>query len=928
MPAKIFCLIYALLVISIPAYAGPGNIAPLAQVKASTEFNDDYAAFNVIDKMIRIPDQGEWACKGSTAFWGYIRYPWIRLTWPDEQTISRVVVYDRPTEQEHTAGGILVFSDGSKERVLTIPNDGSPKAITFQPKKVTWVEFKVTDGMGRNLGLSEIEVYPHDGGESDFVSWVDPTIETTRGRWFFCTPGSRPFGMISAAPYTRNKNQWGGGYNYNSMEILGFSQIHAWIMSGINLMPVTGNVDPTRGEQGWKSKFSHDSEIIQPGYHRLFLDRYRCWVEMTCTDRVSLYRMTYTKDGLADILLSLGGWLGSVSQVGANVKKAGDSRIEGSVSMTNRLWGGPELTTVFFVMEFDQPFKKLDGWKGLKRLKDISALSMPIAAGRTKNNPEYLFKTLPEEQVGISAAYDIKAGQQLQVKIAISYTSVENARRNLRQECASWDFDQIRQSAQNQWNQWLGRISVKGGSHQQKVKFYTDLWHTLLGRHKINDISGDYPVYMDPKPSRRSPARLKIKRVPLNSEGCPAFSMYNFDALWLTMWNLNVLWGLGWPEMLDDFSACLVQYADNGGLLPRGPSGGGYTYIMAGCPATSLITCAYQKKLLTKIDPEYAYETMKRNHLPGGMMGVNDFYIENGWSPERPGETIQWAFEDWALAQMASKMGKTTDAKYFLKRSSGWSAHFNPETGLIMSKRKDGTWGNTNPLSGKGWVEANAWQGTFSVSHDIARLAELMGGADTLCEKLNYAFEQSQSTDFVFGYGSGYVSYANQPGCSNAHVFNHAGKPWLSQYWVRQVNEQAYGGTSPDLGYGGHDEDQGQMGGISALMSLGLFSLRGTCSVEPIYEITSPVFDEISIRLDSNYYPGRTFVIKTYDNSKNNCYIRKAKLNGKSLENCWFYHKDFAAGGILELWLGPEPNPHWGRGPLLSNESKIEVSSQ
>ena len=162
---------------------------------------------------------------------------------------------------------------------------------------------------------------------------------------------------------------------------------------------------------------------------------------------------------------------------------------------------------------------------------------------------------------------------------------------------------------------------------------------------------------------------------------------------------------------------------------------------------------------------------------------------------------------------------------------------------------------------------------------------------------------------------AGYVSYANQPGCSGAHVFNHVGHPWLSQYWVRRVNEQAYGGTTPDVGYGGHDEDQGQMGAISALMSLGLFSVRGTCSPDPIYEITSPVFDEVRIRLDDRYYPGGEFTIETQDNSRENLYIQRAALNGRPLETCWFHHRDFAAGGRLELWLGPKPNEKWGKSP-------------
>ena len=155
--------------------------------------------------------------------------------------------------------------------------------------------------------------------------------------------------------------------------------------------------------------------------------------------------------------------------------------------------------------------------------------------------------------------------------------------------------------------------------------------------------------------------------------------------------------------------------------------------------------------------------------------------------------TIQWAFEDWALAEMAAKMGKRKDYIYFHKRSTGWTESFNKQVNLILPRRKDGSWLHTDPLNGAGYVEANAWQATFGLSHDIPKLAELMGGSDSLCYMLNNAFEQSRSTDFVYGYGGGYVSYANQPGCSNAHVFTHAGKPWLTQYWVRRVKEQSYG---------------------------------------------------------------------------------------------------------------------------------------
>lgn len=295
-------------------------------------------------------------------------------------------------------------------------------------------------------------------------------------------------------------------------------------------------------------------------------------------------------------------------------------------------------------------------------------------------------------------------------------------------------------------------------------------------------------------------------------------------------------------------------------------------------------------------------------------MGIDEYYINNGYHPGNAGITLEANFQDWALSQMAKGLKKKKDESYFSKRSAGWRNIYNDQQKLIFPKDKNGQWLHSDPLSGRGWVEANSWQATWSVSHDIAGLAELMGGNDSLCSKLNFAFEKAAPQDFVFGYGGGYVSYANQPGCSNAHVFNYAGKPWLSQYWVRRVDEQAYGAITPDKGYGGHDEDQGQMGGVSALMSVGLFSLTGTASLNPVYDITSPVFDEITISLENKYYRGDKFVIKTYDNSDENCYIQKASLNGKPLNQFWFYHSDFIKGGLLELWLGSEPNKNWGVG--------------
>jgi predicted alpha-1,2-mannosidase len=895
------------------------NIAPEASISVSSELAGKPAS-NIVDGIIRIDGIGEWVSNGDYKVWGFYELPWIKLEWATVQSIDKIILFDRPSYLTQIGSGSLVFSDGSKIHVSAISNDGSPKMVSFPTKEVTWVRFDVTDGEGLGMGLSEIEVFAARGAYDNVLSWVDPFIESAKGRYFFFTPVARPMGMTAAAPITRNKNQYGGGYNYNSTDILGFEQIHGWSLSGLQVMPTTGKIDPTKGSEGWKSSFSHDDEIAMPGYQRLYLKDHNLWVDYTSTVRTNIYRFKFTEKGESNILTNLGGYLGNSTMINANVKKISNTEFAGSFDSSGRFWGGPENVKIFFTVQFNKPFKTFDGWNEKEVLTNITELK---GTSEMTRRDSVVFPSITQSYwnapiTGVSANYNVEAGEEIQMKISISYTSIENARNNMNSEAPHWDFEEYKKQSLAIWNKELGKIKVKGGTYNQKVKFYTDLWHVLLGRRILNDVSGDYPDYTQgERYANFTKAKLKVRKLPLDTSGKAVFNMYNFDALWLTQWNLNILWGLAWPEILDDFSASLVQYADNGGLLPRGGIAGGYSYIMTGCPASNMLVSTYMKDLMKKTSPERAFKAMKHNHMPGGMMGDTpeelSFYIENGWCPNNAGKTIEWSFQDWSLAQMASKMGKQEDYRYFLNRSEGWKNLFNPSQNLIFTKDTLGQWTHEDPLSNSGWIEANAWQGTWSISHGISELSKMMGGNEILASKLNYAFEQAEPEDFVFGYGSGYVSYANQPGCSNAHVFNHVGKPWLSQYWVRKVNQQAYGGVTVDSGYGGHDEDQGQMGGVSALMSLGIFSLKGTNSIEPRYELTSPIFDEITIALNNKYYTGKEFKITTVNNSFENIYIQNVQLNNVSLNTFWFLHKDFQKGGQLNIELGPKPNLNWGK---------------
>lgn len=899
MPLKACMLIAFLFLSGQTIFSRPLSIATKAKVISSSELNEKHSSNNLIDGIIAVKGQGNWLAKGKDA--------WVELSWEKPQLTNKVVIYNFPAEKGRILKGELEFSDGSTIEII-MPEDGSAKAFEFEEKETKSVKFIAREVIGDFAGLSEIEVFPSANQYSEAIEWVDPYIETNRGRFFLFITGQRPYGLVSAAPMTKNWNNGGGGYAYFSDEVLGFPQLHLWTISGLNFMPTVGGVDPTKGEQAWKSKFKHDDEIVQPGYHRMFLPDSKVWVEQTATERVSFYRFKWTEDTEAQLLMSLYGLVGNSRMTNADVKKISDQEYEGSVSSVDRAYNvGPKDVKIYFVVQMDKKWDSLGGWKATENFKNIS--------------------TLKGDSAGVSSVYNVKAGDEVQMKIAVSYTSIENARANLNAECTSWDFDKVTQDTRDIWNEWLTKIDVEGGSIAQRIKFYTDLWHVLLGRHRINDVNGDYPDRTTGEKTNTgnltdgfiTDANFLVKNPGLDENGNVKHNMYNSDAFWLTQWNLNVLWGLAWPEIQDDMAASMVAYSNNGGLLPRGPSGGGYSFIMTGCPSTNLIVSTFMKGILTKADHENAFQQIKQNHFPGGMMGGGkffahdlEFYDKNGWWPNNAGINIEAAFQDWGAAQMAKKMGKTEDYHYFINRSDSWKKCFNPEHKLLFPVDPKGEFVHNDPLRGWGYVEANAWQATWGVSHGIKSLAELMGGNDVLTEKLNYAFEQGAESDFVYSYSSGYVSYANQPGCSNAHVFSYANAPWMTQYWVRRVNEQAYGGITPDLGWGGHDEDQGQMGGVSALMSIGLFNIVGTESPKPYYEITAPVFDKVTIKLDNNYYSGKEFVIRTYNNSKENCYIQKAKLNGKKLNNFWFYHEDFAKGGELEIWLGDKPNKKWG----------------
>ena len=738
------------------------------------------------------------------------------------------------------------------------------------------------------------------------VDLVYPWLDSENSRWIFFSSACRPFGMVNLYPDTRINGDWGSGYRYEVDTIKGFSHIHEWQLSGLSVMPVTVTAaNKTTLFSDYYSKFSHATETVKPGYHSVFLDRYSVKAELTATSRVGFHRYHFPGQSSPAILINVNGEMGPCTIREGRLQKTGSHTLSGSLidGITRRR---PKECNVFFQIEFNAPINGIE--------KDA-------------NSGNYLI------------SFNLPSNGELLMKAALSFTSEENAGINLKAELPHWDFDRTVNEAQEQWNEMLSRIKIEGGTTQQQQRFYTDLFHSILGRRAISDVNGAYPDNTGPK--------FRIKQVPCDKAGKPLFNHYNFDGFWGAQWTLNTLWNLVYPEISEEFVRSMMQYYHDGGMIPRGPAGGNYTFVMVGASTTPFIVSAFQKGIL-KDNPEGIYQALKKNHLPGGIMeragyehntalgGGLKYYIEKGYVPyplpdgefgfhqDGAGMTLEYAYQDWTLAQMAKALGHQEDYGYFMKRSQNYQNLYDPETGWIRPKGVDGKWLSPfDPFEiNHGFIEANGAQSTWFVPQDIPGLAKLMGGNEAAIKKLEQSFETAQKLGFTSGnshskelnaeYSRIPINYGNEPSIQTAYIFNLLGKPNLTQYWSREVVNAAFSGLAPSTGYNG-DEDQGMMGTLSVLYKIGLFQMNGGTEENPQYELGSPIFDQITIQLNPKYYPGKSLTIKTIGNSDKNRYILSADFNGKKINKLSLKHRELVKGGTLSLKMGEMTDPHSGK---------------
>jgi predicted alpha-1,2-mannosidase len=745
------------------------------------------------------------------------------------------------------------------------------------------------------------------------VDYVDPLIGSHDSRWNLFPGPTLPFGMVKLSP-DNQENGWKSGYEYNIDNIAGFSHIHSWTMAGLLTVPTTGPLMTQPGterhpEKGYRSKIRHETETASPGYYSVFLDDYGVKAELTTTMRTGFQRYTFPESDSARILIDMKIPSEYDFEIFWTViAKVNDHEIHGFSYQQSLRKANYNEYILNFVMRFNKPFKSFNGWVE----EDIY------------RNVESVTSGFENRDNGAFVEFDTEEGEQIMVQTGISLVSIDQARLNLETELDpyKWDFDAVRNDARNIWNALLSKIEVEGGSDNDKTKFYTNMYWAYAPKTTWNDVNGKYVDMYEVE-----------QQLPEGTN-----SIYGGDGFWITFWNFNQLWALVTPDITSSWVKSLLEISDRGGWLPKGPTGIEYSGIMVASHQNSFIAGAYQKGI-RDFDVNKAYEAMKKlqtvpggPHKGGGVVGNRNLesYMKYGYVPDEDGpvsNTMEYAYDDWTVGQMALALGRNDDYKYFTKRSLNYKNVYDPDVGYIRRKYQDGTWvDGFSPFGqvtflGPGFVEGNAWQFTYFVPHDLAGLVELMG-IDEFNNRLEKGFETSLPYKFnseklgsnsLDGMGILPVNHGNQPNMQAAYLFNYSGKPWLTQKWVREIMDLYYG-TTPEHGWLG-DEDEGQMGAWYVMSAMGLFEMDGGASVSPIYEIGSPVFEKVRIHLDPRYYLGGEFIIDAKNVSSVNRYIQSARLNGKPLDKPWFYHSELVNGGNLELKMGPKPNMKWGSRP-------------
>jgi predicted alpha-1,2-mannosidase len=731
------------------------------------------------------------------------------------------------------------------------------------------------------------------------VDYVDCFVGTSNSRWMLGPYAQRPFGMVKLGPDNQG-NYWMGGYEYAINSVSGFSHIHSWTMGGLMVMPSTVDLEtgnpgpdaPYRGANaGYHSRIMKETEKASPGYYEVHLYDHNVKAQLTATSHCGFHQYTFPECEESRILLDLlfpTEWDYGFSIKDAKITKVSNTEIEGYADCQAGNWSKWNDWKLYFVVRFNKPFKQMNGWN---------------ESGVHDNIHEIAGKDL-----GAFAVWNTQKDEVIQVQSGISFVSFEGARANMTAELDpfQWNFEACVKDARNEWNELLSLIKVEGGSETDLRKFYTNLYHVYTGKQVWNDVDGKY-----------RDACENIHQLE------PGRNIYQGEAFWNSYWNLNSLWAIMQPEIIDNWVTTQLNMFHDTGWTSKGPAGMEYSSIMEGSHEIAMLVGAYQKGI--RKDGEEIYKAIYKtvtengiNHPCGGQCGqINlDAYIQYGYMPmeiDVVSKTLDYAYDDYCVAQMAKALKKKKDAEFFSKRSMNYKNVIHPEYKFVCRRDKNGDWDKDfDVFSNKGFIEGNSWQYSWYVPHDINGLLDLLG-RDLAEKRLIDGFEKSRKHDFaahVFDRTMGqsaefYINQGNEVNMCPAFIFNYLGRPELCQQYTREILDQFYGDT-PYHGWIG-DEDDGQLSAWFVMTALGLFPMDGGVSAESEFDITSPLFEKATIKLDQRYYSGNEFVVETINNSGENKYIKTATFNGKKLDKPRIPFSAIRNGGKLTYEMTNDP---------------------
>jgi predicted alpha-1,2-mannosidase len=750
----------------------------------------------------------------------------------------------------------------------------------------------------------------------DAVDQVNVFTGTSNSRWMLFPGATVPFGLVKLSP-DNQANVWNGGYEYTVASVSGFSHLHAYCLSGVSLMPVTGPMEYMPGvfrvypgspdgpfgtmwTSGYRSRIRKDTERGSPGYYACDLVDYATHVELTATARTGAMRIAYPRHTPAHLLLDFAAPTEEKCRIlEAQVRLTAPNEVTGHVRQSNNYTGE---YTVNFVIRASHPLASLDGWQR------GHYAGTETGYGTDWRTPVEYHRDLKEfaghDECGIALNFGDDVAEPIVVQTGISLVSEAGARANLDAETKSYgtNFDAIVASSRAAWAQQLSPVEVTGGPPGTREMFYTCLYRAYSAKSRLNDVDGAFvDAFQHAHPG-----------------GPTAPPVYSSDAVWGCQWTLFPLWTLLSPEVARSWIDFYVGCADRGGWIPQAPVLGAYSPVMVAQHQQSLIVSAYQKGI-RGWDAERAWRAMKHDlttpgtPMPnGGYAGDRQLapYLKYGFVPDETGptsNTFEYAYDDWVAAQFARALGHDDDYHTFLERSKNWRHSLDPQTKFARRRHADGSWaepfdphqfGTEGGWNGPGFVEGTPWLYTWYVPHDPAALVAWMGPAE-----FNRRLED--------GFAKAYVDIGNETNLQAPFLFNYSGEPWRTQQHVREALATAFD-TSPLGGWLKGEEDEGQISALFVLWAMGLFEMDGGCGLRPYYDLSTPLFDRIVLHLDRPTYGGRTFTIEAAPQSPENVYIQSAKLNGKPLTRAWISHDEIVAGGKLEFTLGPKPNPAWG----------------